>query len=143
MVTESPKDATCKCAPKLTPYEKMVGQYSEDDVKMMNDVHEYIINSKPEKDFGDVMWIKNCYNEDVYKRSQEPLYNDFHSHETSLTDVECMSFKRYMNAKVYLNLLKSDFIVKEGKDYSFAMLPPCRYDRFLTWCWWRSRWDTC
>ena len=68
--TESPKDATCKSTPKLTPYEKLVGQYTEGDVKMMNNVHEYIINSKPEKDFGDVMWINNCYNEDMNMRSQ-------------------------------------------------------------------------
>ena len=38
-----------------TYYGKIIGQYTEGEVKMMNDVHEYIINSKPEKDFGDVM----------------------------------------------------------------------------------------
>ena len=107
---------------------KMFGQYTEGEVKVMNDVHEYIINGKPEKDFGDVMWINNCYNEDMYKRSQEPLYNAIHSHETSLTDEECMSFKRYMNAKVYPNLLESDSIVKEGKEYNFAMMPPYMTD---------------
>ena len=100
---------------------------------MMNDVHEYIINSKPEKDFGDEMWINNCYNEDMNMRSQEPLDNDAHFPEANLTDVECMSFKRYMNTKVYLKLLESDSIVKEGKEYNFAMMPPCKYDRFLSY----------
>ena len=99
----------------------------------MKNIYEYIVNNKPEKDVGDMMWIKNCYNEDMYKRSQEPLYNTIHSHETSLTYEECMSFKRYMNAKVYLNLLESDSIVKEGKEYNFAMMPPCKYDRFLSY----------
>ena len=36
-----------------------------------------------------------------------------------------------MNAKVYPNLLESDSIVKEDKEYNFAMMPPCKYDRFL------------
>ena len=100
----------------------------------MNDVHEYIINSKPEKDIGDMMWIKNCYNENMYKRSQEPLYKSIHFHETTLTDEECMSFKKHMNAKVYPNLLESDSIVKEGKEYNFAMIPPCKYDSFFILC---------
>ena len=79
------------------------------------------------------MWSKNCYNEDMYKKSQEPLYNTIHSHETSLTYEECMSFKRYMNAKVYSNLLESDSIVIENKEYNFAMIPPCKYDSFLSY----------
>ena len=38
-----------------------------------------------------------------------------------------------MNAKVYLNLLESDFIVKEDREYNFAMMPPSEHDRFLAY----------
>ena len=69
----------------------------------------------------------------MYKRSKEPLYNAIHSHETSLTDKECMNFKKSMNAKVYPNLLESDSIINVDKEYNFAMIPPCKYDRFLSY----------
>ena len=36
-----------------------------------------------------------------------------------------------MNAKVYLNLLESDSIVKEDREYNFAMMPPYESDRLL------------
>ena len=69
----------------------------------------------------------------MYKRSQEPLYKTIHSHERSLTNEECISFKKHMNAKVYPNLLESDSIVKEGKEYNFDMIPPSKYDSFLSY----------
>ena len=42
-----------------------------------------------------------------------------------------MEIKRYMNARAHLNLLESDSIVKEDKEYNFAMMPPYEYDRLL------------
>ena len=36
-----------------------------------------------------------------------------------------------MNAKVYLNLLESDSIVKEDREYNFAMMPPYESDMLL------------
>ena len=97
---------------------------------MMNSVYDYIMNKNPEKDFSDEMWIHNCYNEDLNMRSQEPQDINAHFPEANLTDEDRMEFKRYMNARVYLNLLESDSIVNEDKEYSFAMMPPCEYDRF-------------
>ena len=35
-----------------------------------------------------------------------------------------MEFKRYMNARVYLNLIESDYIVKNDKEYNFAIMLP-------------------
>ena len=61
----------------------MFGQYTEGEVKVMKNIHEYIINSKPEKDVGDMMWVKNCYNDSMYKRSKEPLYKTIHSDKHS------------------------------------------------------------
>ena len=69
---ELPKGKACKRTPILTPYEKMLGQYTDDDIKMMNSVYDYIMNKNPEKDFGDEMWIHNCYNEDLSMRSHGP-----------------------------------------------------------------------
>ena len=126
-------DIPCKETSTLNPYEVMIGQYTDGNITMMNNVHDYIMNNKPEKDFGDEMWIHNCFNEDLKMRYKESQVNNALLPESNLIDKECMRFKRYMNAKVYMNLLKSDSIVKEGKDYSFAMLTPCRHDRFLTY----------
>ena len=56
---ESPKGTARKRNPILTPYKKMLGQYTDDGIKMMNSVHDYIMNKNPEKDFDDAMWIHN------------------------------------------------------------------------------------
>ena len=124
-----PEDTACERTPILTPYEKMVGQYAEDDIMMMKSVRDYIMNQIPEIDFGDEMWIHNCYNEDLNMRTQEPQDNNAHFSIVDLTDEFNMEFKRHMNARVYLNLLESNSIVKKDNEYNFAMMPPYESER--------------
>ena len=107
---EPPNDTAWKRTPTLTPYEMMLGQYTEDDIKMMNSVYNYIMNKNPEKDFGDETWIHNCYNVDLNMRSEKPQANNAHFPTVDITDEDCMEFKRNMNTRVYLNLLESDSI---------------------------------
>ena len=109
----------------------MLGQNTYDDIKMINTVYDYIMNKNPERDFGDEMWIHNCYNEDLNMRSQEPQDNDARFPIVDITDEDCMEFKRNMDTRVYLNLLESDSIVKEDKEYNFAMMPPYESERLL------------
>ena len=44
-----------------------------------------------------------------------------------------MEYKRNANTRVYLNLLESDSIVKEDKEYNFAMMPPYESERLLSY----------
>ena len=64
-------------------------------------------------------------------RSQEPQVNNAQFPTADLTDEDCIEFKKNMNAKVYLDLLESDSIVKEDREYNFAMMPPYKSDRLL------------
>ena len=47
MEAKSPKGTTCKRIPILTRYEKMLGQYTDVDMKMMNNVYDHIMNKNP------------------------------------------------------------------------------------------------
>ena len=47
---------------ELSPYERLFGQYSDEELKNVQEIHNYII-SKPDEDkiYGDQMWLNNCF----------------------------------------------------------------------------------
>ena len=45
---------------------------------------------------------------------------------------DCSNLQRCMNMRVYLNLLEPDSIMKDGKDYSFAMKPKYECEELLS-----------
>lgn len=51
------------------PCELVIGEYMDNDIKMINSVYDYIMKRSPGKDFDDEMWSHNCYNEDLCMRS--------------------------------------------------------------------------
>ena len=61
MIVESPTNTMYKRFHKLTPYKMLVGQFSDEEIGIMGCVYNYIMREEV-RNFGDEMWIHNCYN---------------------------------------------------------------------------------
>ena len=98
------------------------GKFSDEDANIMTGVYNYIPR-KTIKNFGDEMWIHNCYNSILCMKSFEQPDPDFYVSQPKLTDNEFRDFQEAMNHTIYKNLIETDSVMKEDKDYSFAIMP--------------------
>ena len=48
---------------------------------------------------------------------------DCHVTQPRLTNDDCRNLQEAMNARMYMNSLEPDSIIKDNKDYSFAIMP--------------------
>ena len=69
MIDEPSEDTKYKRSHKRIPYELLVKEFNDDDIRVMNSVYNYIMRKGDEKDFGDAIWIHNCYNSSICMRS--------------------------------------------------------------------------
>ena len=102
---------------KLTPYEKIVGEFTDEEIKVMGSVYNYIMR-KDDKNFGDKMWINNCYNNSICMRTFGKSNPDCHISQLTLTSEECKNIQEAMNNEIYLNLLELDPTVKKTRKNS-------------------------
>ena len=78
---------------------------------------------KDDKNFDDQMWIHKCYNSSICMISFEYPDPDCHVLQLSLTNDDCRNLQECIYDRVYLNLLEPDSVMKDNKDYSFAVKP--------------------
>ena len=107
---------------ELTPYERLVGKFSDKDIQDATDIYHYIMG-KNNKIFGDVMWIQNCYRPGGWPKYLQQPDPECHVCEPRLSEEQCKVYQEEMNGTVYTNLLESDSIVKENSDYCFVVSP--------------------
>ena len=101
MMDETSDDTKYKISHKLTPYELLVGEFNDDNIRVMNSVYDYNMRKSDEKDFGDEMWIHNCYNSSICMRSFGYPDPDYHMPQPSLTNDDCRNLQEYMNIRAY------------------------------------------
>lgn len=70
MNDESSVNTKYKSFHKLTPYEMLVGKFTDENIKIMACVYNYILRIGV-KNFGDRMWIQNFCNSSLCMRSLE------------------------------------------------------------------------
>ena len=99
----------------------IVGEFSDEEIKVMGSVYNYIMR-KDVRNFGDEMWIHNCYNSSTCIRSFGQSDPHCHVPQSSLTSEECKNIQEAMNTRMYLNLLEPDPIMEDNEDYSFAIM---------------------
>ena len=94
---------------------------------VMRSVYNYIMR-KDVRNFGDEMWIHNCYKGNICMRTLWQLDPNCHVPQPSLTNDDFKNLQEAMNARMHMNLLDPDSTLKDDEDYNFAIMPTDKYE---------------